>query len=176
MHLQNARALSEQADMKVNEMLAVRGNLPYAVGVQASNKLLLGQTVISEEIAIDNWFNFISANFGNAGLLFMDNAVGELYAFQCGNKTLSAVVGSALAAYDTSDLVSVSGRIVEVVSPGEIVIARESGTRMQVKIVEGAVLYSNTKGYEWTIGDGIMIRGNIESEGQIKAVSIVCLH
>lgn len=48
MNLQNARALSREADKLVNSMLAERGNaLPYAVGVNNINTALLGQTIIN---------------------------------------------------------------------------------------------------------------------------------
>ena len=173
MHLQSARALSERADTRVNEMLAVRGNLPYAVGVEASDQLLLGQTVISDEVSINNWFNFISANFGNAGLLFMDDSVKHLYAFKCGEKSLTS--HSALAV-NQSNLVSVSGRIIQVLGADSIVMEREGGETMTVHIVQGVALYANQPGYEWRVGDGLLVKGELTSEGQITAVSLVCLH
>jgi len=65
MNLQNARVISQQADQAVNVMLAKKKNiLPYAVGVDSLNNALIGQTVINSKINIDNWFNFLSANFG----------------------------------------------------------------------------------------------------------------
>ena len=66
MDLQNARAISQQADQQVNNMLARKKNiLPYAIGVQSTNNALIGQTIVNPTINISNWFNFLSANFGS---------------------------------------------------------------------------------------------------------------
>lgn len=64
MNLQNARALAQQIDQAINQMLAQKGNiLPYAIGVNSTNPLI-GQTIISPSVNISNWFNYLSANFG----------------------------------------------------------------------------------------------------------------
>jgi len=157
MNLQNARALSQQADQAVNALLARKKNiLPFAVGVDSINGALIGQTVINDKISIDNWFNFLSANFGGNLPDYIENErVETLYPWRLSN-SLQNNVESPVA---TEEDKCYSGRIVSI-SNGFSFVFRSDITKndILVEIPDSAELTSNVAEYRLTVGDTAIVK------------------
>jgi hypothetical protein len=120
MNLQNARAISSQADSAVNKLVASKGNiLPYAVPVNTTNALL-GQTIVSPSINISNWFNYLSANFGSPASLYSSLSVAALYSFTCNANLIPNI-----AAPNLNKLQTLTGKIVTIKSKYEIVVSMD---------------------------------------------------
>jgi hypothetical protein len=125
MHLQNARAWSQQADQAVNSMLAQRGTiLPFAVAVNSSAPLI-GQTVVSSSVSISNWFNYLSANFGTAAFPYQTSRVSCLYPFSLAALNLR---NSIPCPANSDPLQTVTGKVVKITSFNEIVIAIDNSS------------------------------------------------
>lgn len=111
MHLQNARALSQQADQAVNSMLAQKGTiLPFAVAVNSSSPLI-GQTIVSSSVNIANWFNYLSANFGTAAFPYQTSRVNCLYPFSLASLNLR---NSVSCPGPSDPLQTITGKVVKI--------------------------------------------------------------
>jgi hypothetical protein len=128
MHLQNARALSQQADQAVNSMLAQKGTiLPFAVAVNSSSPLI-GQTIVSSSVNIANWFNYLSANFGTVAFPYQTSQVNCLYPFSLASLNLRNSVPCPAA---SDPLQTITGKIVKINSFNQIIIAVDNSSSQQ---------------------------------------------
>jgi exonuclease VII small subunit len=174
MHLQNARALSQQADQAVNGMLVQRGNiLPFAVAVNSTQTALIGQTVVSPSVNISNWFNYLSANFGTAAFPYQSEQVQCLYPVLLASANLR---NSVACPADKEPLQTVTGKVVQVSSFNELVVAVDgTGSQETVEIPSCATLSSNVGNYKVRVGDSALVKGSPQGSNLLVAKSIVFL-
>ncbi len=170
MNLQNARAISTQADQAVNQLMASKGNiLPYAIAVNTTNPLI-GQTIVSPTVNISNWFNYLSANFGRVSSIYSSAAISALYGFTCGANLNN--IGSA----NDNQLNTITGRIIAINSKTELVVSVDGGNGNQiVQIPSSALLYSNVPNYTFTAGDSIIIKGSSTDLNTMVVKSLICI-
>lgn len=171
MNLQNARAISTQADQAVNQLMSSKGNiLPYAIAVNTTNALI-GQTIVSPTVNISNWFNYLSANFGHVASIYSSAAISALYGFTCtGN------LNANIPLPDTNQLNTVTGKIVAINSKIELVVNVDGASSSQIiQIPPTALLYSNVPNYTFNVGDAIIIKGSNPSAGTTIVQSLICI-
>lgn len=170
MNLQNARALSQQADQAVNKLLASRGNvLPYAIAVSSPDNALIGQTIVNPAINISNWFNFLSANFGQAASLYRNEDVSSLYTI------VPSRLKSNLPCPSAASLLSYTGRILSVRNGNEVTVSRDDGNKSEVlELPDCAELYATVPNYSLRVGDAVIVKGD-SKKGTTLVKQLICL-